>query len=69
MMTSYVHKLHSTETQTSLSLTHEARLIYVSRLSMLQLQAEHQHAAGLIDLLFKGCLTCFYSCFATQASC
>ena len=25
-----------------------------SRLSMFQLQAEHRHAAGLIDLLFKG---------------
>ena len=34
---------------------------------MFQLQAEHRHAAGLIDLLFKGRLICFYSCFATQA--
>ena len=25
-----------------------------SRLSMFQLQAEHRHPAGLIDLLFKG---------------
>ena len=25
-----------------------------SPLSMFQLQAEHQHAAGLIDMLFKG---------------
>ena len=40
-----------------------------SRLSMFQLQAEHQHAAELIDLLFKGRLICFYSCFATQADC
>ena len=30
-----------------------------SRLSMIQLQAEHQHAAGLIDLLFKGRVICF----------
>ena len=33
-----------------------------SRLSMFQLQAEHRHAAGLIDLLFKGrviCLICY----------
>ena len=31
-----------------------------SRLSMFQLQAEHRHAAGLIDLLFKGRVTvCF----------
>ena len=33
------------------------------------LQAEHRHAAGLIDLLFKGHLICFYSFFATQAGC
>ena len=31
----------------------------VSRLSMFQLQAEHGHAAGLIDLLFKGRVICF----------
>ena len=30
-----------------------------SRLSMFQLQAEHRHAAGLIDLLFKGRVICF----------
>ena len=29
------------------------------RLSMFQLQAEHRHAAGLIDLLFKGRVICF----------
>ena len=40
-----------------------------SRLSMFQLQAEHRHAAGLIDLLFKGRVICFYSCFAIQTSC
>ena len=34
---------------------------------MFQLQAEHRHAAGLIDLLFKGRVICFYSCFAIQA--
>ena len=39
------------------------------RLSMFQLQAEHRHAAGLIDLLLKGRLICFYSCFVTQAGC
>ena len=46
--------------RTSFSLVHEARLIYtsaaylhVSRLLTFQLQAEHQHAAALIDLLFK----------------
>ena len=26
---------------------------------MFQLQAEHRHAAGLIDLLFKGRVICF----------
>ena len=26
---------------------------------MFQLQAEHRHAAGLIDLLFKGCVIFF----------
>ena len=36
---------------------------------MFQLQAEHRHAAGLIDLLFKGRVLCFYSCFAIQAGC
>ena len=30
-----------------------------SRLWMFQLQAEHRHAAGLIDLLFKGRVICF----------
>ena len=57
MMTSYIKLI------ISLAL-HEA-----SHLSMFQLQAEHRHAAGLIDLLFKRCLICFYSCFATQAGC
>ena len=33
---------------------------------MFQLQAEYRHAAGLIDLLFKGRVICFYSCFAIQ---
>ena len=42
--------------------------LLASRLLMFQLQAEHQHAAGL-NLLFKGHLICFYSCFATQAGC
>ena len=32
---------------------------------MFQLQAKHQHAAGL----FKGRVICFYNCFATQAGC
>ena len=44
--------------QTSLSLVHEARLIYMP--ATYQLQAEHQHAAGLIVLLFKDVI-CFYS--------
>ena len=35
---------------------------------MFQLQAEHRHAAELIDLLFKGRVICFYSCFAIQAA-
>ena len=30
-----------------------------SHLLMFQLQAEHRHAAGLIDLLFKGRVICF----------
>ena len=33
--------------------------LHASRLSMFQLQAEHRHAAGLIDLLFKGRVICF----------
>ena len=40
-----------------------------NHLSMFQLQAEHRRTAGLIDLLFKGHLISFYSCFATQAGC
>ena len=55
--------------QTSLSLARSQNNLRASRLSMFQLQVEHQHAAGLIDLLFKGRLICFYSCFATQAGC
>ena len=39
-----------------------------SRLSMFQLQAEHQHAAGLIDLLFKGRVICHTSRLLTSAS-
>ena len=42
---------------------------------MFQLQAEHRHAAGLIDLLFKGCvatlllqLLCHTSGLLTSAS-
>ena len=30
---------------------------------MFQLQAEHRYAAGLIDLLFKGCLICLTSTY------
>ena len=56
--------------QTSLSLAARSQTdLCASHLSMFQLQAEHQHAAELIDLLFKGRFTCFYSCFATQAGC
>ena len=41
-----------------------------SHLLMFQLQAEHRHAAGLIDLLFKGRVyNLLYSCFAIQAGC
>ena len=34
---------------------------------MFHLQAEHRHAAGLIDLLFKGRVIFFYSCFASAS--
>ena len=58
--------------RTSFSLAHEARLIYAP--PMIQLQAEHRHAAVLIDLLFKGAcnlllqLLCYTSRLLTSAS-
>ena len=45
---------------------HETRLIYVP-VAYRYVQAEHRHAAGLINLLFKGHIIYFYKCFATQA--
>ena len=45
-----------TEMQTSLSLTHEARVIYTPAAyrCFSYIQAEHRYAAALINLLFKG---------------
>ena len=45
--------------RTSLSLAQSQTNLRASCLPML-LQAEHRHAAGLIDLLFKRRLICFY---------
>ena len=51
MMVFSLHYIQLKQSQTNLR---------TSRLSMFQLQAEHRHAAGLIDLLFKGRVTvCF----------
>ena len=61
MTTSYINYIQLKQ-RLVLSLVYEARLNYAPAP-----QAEHRHAAGLIHLLFKGHVICFYSCFATQA--
>ena len=59
--------LYSTETRTRARSQTNLR---ASRLSMFQLQAEHRHAAGLIDLLFKGRVICFTAALPyIQAGC
>ena len=53
----------NTQTKTGYINYHEARLIYTPA------AYRCSNAAGLIDLLFKGHVICFYSYFAIQAGC